>query len=89
MTWLKNNRGIAILGLSCMALIVVAIANGKSDGIHNIGENAVFISGEACVISMPIEMEIAEAQNKFNHCLTLHEKYQKGTLPSGGSNGGR
>lgn len=89
MTWLKKNMGIATIALlTCIGFIAV-IANASSDGIHNIGEDAVFISGEACVISMPLEMKSEEAQKKFNHCLTLHEKYQKDAFSSGGSNGGR
>ena len=80
MNWLKKNMGFALITVLALIAVVSVIANTSSNGIHNIGNDAVFISGEACVINMPIEMKSEEAQAKFNSCLALHKKYQSSAV---------
>lgn len=50
-----------------------AIANNNS-GIHPIGENAVYIAGEACTVNMTPQRSEEEILGDMLECIALHRE---------------
>ena len=58
-----------------LLIITFIVTCASGDGIHPIGENAVYIAGEACTLNMTTDRTIPDIRKDFEECVHIHKMY--------------
>ncbi len=65
----------ALMGTLAFAIVAALACGHAPGGIHPIGENAVYIAGEACTINMGTERPFEDIYSDFEACAELHSEF--------------
>lgn len=67
----------ALMGTISFAILagLACHASERGGGIHPIGENAVYLAGEACVVNMGTERRFEDIYSDFEACAELHSEF--------------
>ena len=74
-TWKVILKGLIVGSFSVLAVFgFFSLFEGK--GIHPIGENAVYIAGEACTINTTLSRSGETILADAEQCIKIHESYR-------------
>lgn len=74
--WKTVARGMILGAIAVLATLGLFSLLGDSDGVHPIGENAVYIAGEACTINTALSRSGKTILEDAEQCIKIHESYQ-------------
>ena len=71
--------GTTALGLAIIVFVglgAFGFFSNNDNGIHPIGENAVYIAGEVCTVNMGLDRTPHQLHADFDVCVKLHTGYR-------------